>query len=81
MLALIKSVLEKPSCYPKLVGNSKITLSELKNLQSVWEQRDELSAAKHPVPLTEIYPYLAEQEAIELLKRSEGSLRKALGED
>ncbi len=67
VLALIKSVLERPSCHPKLVGNSGVTLHELKTLQTVWQHRDALSAARHPLPLTEIYPYPAEQEAVELL--------------
>lgn len=67
VLALIKSVVERPSCHPKLVGNSGVTLSELKTLQTVWENRDALSAARHPVPLAEIYSYPAEKEAAELL--------------
>ena len=68
VLALIKSVMERPSYHAKLVGNLEVTLSELKTLQSVWERRNALFAARHPVPLTEIYPYLAEQEATELLR-------------
>lgn len=68
VLALIQSVIQKPHCHPKLVGNIEVTLSELKNLQTIWEHRDALSTARHPIPLTEIYPSDAEQEAVKLLE-------------
>ncbi len=66
--ALVQSVIKKPHCHPKLVGNVEVTLSELKNLQTIWGNREVLSTARHPVPLTEIYPTDAEQEAIKLLE-------------
>lgn len=67
VLALVTTVLEKPACHPKLVGNAQITLAELQHLKSQWEHREKLVAARHPVPLAEIYPADAEREAKELL--------------
>ncbi len=67
VFALVETVLQKPVGYPKLLGNSHVSLSELERLKSQWERRVELVAARHPVPLTEIYPSDAEKEANELL--------------
>lgn len=67
VIALVETVLQKPVCYPKLLGNSHVSLSELDRLKSHWERQVELVAARHPVPLTEIFPLDAEKEANELL--------------
>ncbi|MEW6158510.1 MAG: AAA domain-containing protein, partial [Verrucomicrobiota bacterium] len=63
VLALVTTVLEKPACYPKVVGNAEITASELRHLQMQWERREKLIAARHPAPLTEVYSQEAEREA------------------
>ena len=42
-------------------------MSELLNLQKVWERKNELTNARHPVPLDIIYPGEAEQEAKAIL--------------
>ena len=68
VLALVEAVIKKPQCHPKLVGNAEINLSELTSLKTIWKQREALVTARHPVPLTEIYPSNAEQEAVKLLK-------------
>lgn len=67
VLALAETVLEKPACHPKIVGNSQLSLAELEGLQMEWEKREKLLAARHPVPLAEIFPAEAESEARELL--------------
>jgi len=67
MLALVDSVLARPSCYPGIVGNPALTLSELKSLQDSWERRHNLAARRHPVDLTILYPPAAESEAKNLL--------------
>ncbi len=67
VLALVDSVLSRPDCHPKLVGNSALSLSELDHLKEQFARRDELVAARHPVPLNEIYPLDAEREAKALL--------------
>lgn len=68
VLALVETVIKRPSCHPKMVGNSDITLSELKILSELWKHREELVAARHPVPLTEIYPPDAEREAKDIVE-------------
>lgn len=68
VFALVETVIKKPQCHPKLAGNIEITLSELMSLKTIWEQREALATARHPVPLTEIYPPDAEQEAVKLLE-------------
>ena len=68
VLALVETVIKKPQCHPKLAGNFEVTLSELMSLKTIWDQREALATARHPVPLTEIYPSDAEQEAVKLLK-------------
>jgi very-short-patch-repair endonuclease len=67
VLALVETVLEKPVCYPRIVGNSQLSLAELERLQLEWEKREKLLAARHPVPLAELYPAEAESEAKDLL--------------
>jgi len=65
--AVVETVLQRPICHPKLVGNSRVSLSEAARLKSIWKRREELVAARHPVPLTEIYPQDVVAEAKELL--------------
>ena len=67
VFVLVETVLQRPVCHPKLVGNSHVSLSELERLKSHWERREELVAARHPVPLTQIYPPDAGKEAKDLL--------------
>lgn len=67
VLALVGTVLVRPACHPKLAGNTEVSLSEIEHLLSQWERRDELLAARHPVPLTEIYSMDAEREAKDVL--------------
>lgn len=73
VLALAESVLDRPACHPKLVGNSAISRSELGHLQKAWERREALVSAQHPVPLTEVYPPEAEREAKDLLTREKAA--------
>lgn len=61
-------VTKKPLCYPMLIDNRQITLDELKNLRQLWNSREKLINARHPVPLEFIYPQDVEEEAKELLK-------------
>jgi len=68
VLTLIEMVITKPSCHRKVDGNSEITLPELNRLEAAWNRREDLLAARHPVPLTEIYPSTAEQEAEKLFE-------------
>ena len=72
ILALARTVSDRPTCHPRLVGNSQLTLVELEDLKSHWEYRERLVAARHPVPLTTSYSADAEFEARELL-RNEGA--------
>lgn len=67
VLTLVETVLARPACHPKLVGNRQITLEELERLKSQWERREELVLIRHPVSLTEIYPEDAERKAKILL--------------
>lgn len=68
VLNLVAAVIKRPLCHPKIVGNPEFTLSELKKLESVWEQRKALEEAKHPVPLTEIYSSDVERAAETLVE-------------
>jgi len=67
VLALVESVLAKPDCHPKIVGNSQISLSDLERLQLEWEKREKLLAARYPVPLTEVYAVEVGREVNDLL--------------
>lgn len=67
VLTVVEVVLRKPVCHPKVVGNSQLSLTELEHLQAHWMRREELVEARHPVPLTEVYPVEAEREARELV--------------
>jgi very-short-patch-repair endonuclease len=66
VLELVETVIKRPGCHPKLVGNSDLSLAELEALEVVWKQRETLVAARHPVPLGEVYTG-AEDEANDLL--------------
>lgn len=68
VLNLVEAVIKRPRCHPKIVGNPEVTLSELKTLKSVWDQRKILEAAQYPVPLTEIYSTDAENTASALVE-------------
>ncbi len=68
VLALVEAVIKKPQCHPKLVGNAEVNLPELNSLKTIWKQREALITARHPVPLAEIYPSNAKQEALKLLE-------------
>jgi very-short-patch-repair endonuclease len=67
ILALVEIVIARPDCHPKLVGNRELTIKELHRLKEEWDQLQGLIAARHPVPLGEIYPPEAEREARDLL--------------
>ena len=67
VLTLVETVLARPACHPKLVGNRQIILAELERLRNQWERREELVSIRHPVSLTEIYPEDAERQAKVLL--------------
>jgi len=67
VLTLVETVLARPACHPKLVGNQQIILAELERLRNQWERREELVSIRHPVSLTEIYPEDAERQAGVLL--------------
>jgi very-short-patch-repair endonuclease len=55
MSALVTTVLEKPPCHSKLIGNEGIGQPELEYLKSQWERREAIVAARHPVLLSEKY--------------------------
>lgn len=67
VLALAMAVLDKPSCHPKLIGNEQVSLKEVEHLNSQWKRREKLVAARHPVPLAEIYSADVRYEATALL--------------
>jgi very-short-patch-repair endonuclease len=69
VLALVMTVLEKPPCHLKLIGNKQISLKEAKYLNSQWKRREEIVSARHPVPLEEIYSLDAKNEAQLLLAK------------
>lgn len=68
VLALVETTMKRPTCHPKLVGNAEVSLSELESLEALWKQREVLVAARHPVPLTEIYSRDVELEAMSLVE-------------
>jgi very-short-patch-repair endonuclease len=72
VLALVMTVLDKPACHPKLIGNDQITLKEVRHLNSEWERRQKIVAARHPVPLAEAYSADVKHEA-EVLLAAEGA--------
>lgn len=67
VLTLAEAVLERPACHPRLDGNTDVTLAEVERLNAVWDQRENLKVARHPLSLTEIYLPEAEGEARDLL--------------
>jgi very-short-patch-repair endonuclease len=76
MLALVRTVLEKPTCHLRLIGNADVSVLELEHLKKHWEHSEKIVAARHPVDLTAKLSDetertalgLAEQEAEELLR-------------
>ena len=79
MLALVTTVLEKPSCHTELIGNANVTLSELEFLHSQWERREKLVAARHPVVLSEKISGDAETTSLGLAERSARELLRGEG--
>lgn len=69
VLTLATTVLEKPICHTTLLANDGLKISELEHLQKLWDVREQLLAAHHPLPLTTPYPPEAEEEARELVER------------
>jgi very-short-patch-repair endonuclease len=67
ILALVMSVLGKPACHLKLIGNNQISLKEVEHLNSQWKQREKIIVTRHPVSLAETYPAGVKREAEELL--------------
>lgn len=67
ILALVHVVVARPACHPKLVGNNNISVEELQRLKLDCEKMDSLLAARHPLPLTEVYPQDSAREAVEML--------------
>lgn len=53
MRELVTSVIERPPCWMQLIGNTNLRQSELTHLKSMWERREKLVAARHPVILSE----------------------------
>lgn len=67
ILELVRCVLEKPDCYPRIVGNSQISLKELGHLQLEWWKLQRLLAAHYPVVLSESCSAETVKEAKDLL--------------
>jgi very-short-patch-repair endonuclease len=77
VLALVATVLEKPPCHPRLIGNLNISQAELAHLKSQWERREKLIAARHPVVLSEKYSDETEKAALALAERAADELLRA----
>jgi very-short-patch-repair endonuclease len=80
VLTLVGTVLARPACHPKLVGNHQITLAELEELKNQWERREKLVSMQHPVPLTEVYSEETERETKVLLANEMASTWKELSQ-
>lgn len=50
-----------------LLSDEQVSLKEVEHLNSQWQRREKLVAARHPVPLAEIYSADAKHEADALL--------------
>lgn len=72
VMALVETVLRRPSCHPQIVGNSRVSISEVTRLKTIWDRREELIAARHPIPLAEVCPPVVIAEA-EVLTTTEGA--------
>lgn len=70
MLALVVTVLGKPPCHPRLIGNSQLSLPELGQLQAQWERREKIIAVRHPVTLAEKYAGEPEKTALGMAERA-----------
>ncbi len=73
-LDLATTVLQKPACHPRLIGNSNVSLPELEHLKSQWMRSEKLIAARHPVILSEKYSEEAEKAALDLAERTATAL-------
>jgi len=67
VLELAANVLAKPTCHPKLIGNTSISIPEVTHLQTQWERRAQLVAIRHPVSLSQTIPHQVKSEAQDLL--------------
>ncbi|HEV2210871.1 MAG TPA: AAA domain-containing protein [Verrucomicrobiae bacterium] len=79
MLALVTTVLEKPVCHTRLIGNSNLSQSELAHLKSQWERREKIVAARHPVVLSKKYSEESEKAALAVAERAAKDLLRAEG--
>lgn len=70
MLTLVQTVVDKPVSHARLIGNHQVSISELNHLKGMWDEKNSLIAARHPVPLGEIYP-AADREEVERLLAAE----------
>jgi very-short-patch-repair endonuclease len=70
VLALVATVLKKPTRHPQLIGNSEVSLSELAHLKSQWTRREKLVAARHPIMLSEKLSEEAEKTALAVAERT-----------
>jgi hypothetical protein len=77
MLTLVTTVLARPTCHPKLIGNQEISLSELEHLNLQWDCRSRLVAARHPVVLPENSLSDAEKTDLGLNERAAKELLSA----
>lgn len=69
MLALVTTVLAKPTCHTQLIGNANVSAKELTHLQMQWERRDKIIAARHPVVMSEKFSEEAEKAALGAAER------------
>ncbi len=79
MLALVTTVLEKPACHPQLTGNATVSVPELEHLKLQWERREKLTAARHPVVLSEKYSDETEKAALAVAERAAKELLRIEG--
>jgi len=63
ILDIVDIVLKKPSCHPQLIGNTNITIKELKHLENIWKERIDLLEQRHPLVLGETNSNQEEAEA------------------
>lgn len=51
VIDLCKTVIKKPACANKIIGNSCLNEDELSRLHTAWGRRSELSAIGHPIDI------------------------------
>jgi very-short-patch-repair endonuclease len=79
MLALVTTVLEKPTSHIKLIGNPNVSLTELGDLKSQFERREKLVVARHPVVLSDKYSNEIDAADLELAEWTAKELLLAEG--